>query len=390
MANDREELEELRRLDELEAKASGSGKQPRIAPGSKPLPSIADRLSQAGSNVLGGVMRGGPFSVLPELLKEGGRQQAEVLDRAAYETGGAVTDIASKAGLPAPAAAGLGFGTNVATQFLPSFLGGQIGSNVGTSMAKGLMRSALKPSSKAIRSGDAEKAVNTLLRERVNVTSGGAGKLRGLIDDLDDRVSSVIDGSRNVVDKSKAKAALQGVLDKFKKQVASSSDEAAIQSIWNEFDAKLSDLIPVQEAQAIKQGTYRVLAGKYGELGSASTEAQKAIARGLKESIEAAEPSVGPLNKRQSELINALKLAEYRAAIASNQNPLGLSWLASNPVAAAGFAFDRSQLLKSALANELYGARGTPAYLGRGMGALAGASTADPENRFLNGVLGQR
>ena len=389
MASDREELEELRRLDELEARAGNSQAQ-RIAPGSVPLPPISDRMAQAGRNIMGGVIRGGPFSIGPELLKEGMRQQGDVIDRAAYETGGAVTDVASKAGLPSQAAAGLGFGANVATQFIPSFLGGQIGSSIGTSASKGLMRSALKPNSKAIRSGDAERAVNTLLKERVNVTAGGAGKLRGLIDDLDERVSSVIDGSKQVVDKSKSKDALQAVLDKFKKQVASSADESAIKAVWDEFDKKLADLIPVQDAQAIKQGTYRILAGKYGEVGSASTEAQKAIARGLKESIEAAEPSVGPLNKRQSELINALKLAEYRAAIASNRDMGGLSWLASNPAAAAGFMFDRSQLAKSLLANELYGTRGTPAYLGRIGGALAGASTADPDNRFLNGVLGRR
>jgi hypothetical protein len=37
------------------------------------------------------------------------------------------------------------------------------------------------------------------------------------------------------------------------------------------------------EAQAIKQGTYRQLAKKYGQLSNADVEEQKALARSLKE-----------------------------------------------------------------------------------------------------------
>ena len=359
-----------------------------VSPGSAPLPPLKDRLVSMGAAGLHGLVKGGPFAALPAMGVEGMKQSGAAADRLAYETGGQVTDVATKAGLPPRVAAGAGYLTNVATQSIPMFVGGAIGKTVGAPLARPLMRSALKPSSKAIRSGEADRAVETLLKEGANVTSGGAAKLRTMIDALDDKVSKAIEMSSASVKKSHAADAIKGTLQRFREQATPGADVKAIKKVWDEFNQRLGDLIPVQQAQAIKRGTYRVLADKYGEIGSASTEAQKAIARGLKEGIEEAEPVVGPLNKRQSELINALKLAEYRASVSGNRNPLGLSWLADNPLAAAGFAFDRSQFLKSWLARSLYSGAGIPATAGKLGGAALGAQSADPDDKVLKGILG--
>jgi hypothetical protein len=112
--------------------------------------------------------------------------------------------------------------------------------------------------------------------------------------------------------------------------------------------------ISVQLAQDLKTGTYATLSKKYGQLGSAETEAQKAIARGLKEKIADAVPGISGLNAEESKLIDTLKVAERRVLMQSNNNPGGLVWLAKNPEAAAAFVLDKSALFKSLLARMLY------------------------------------
>src|SRR6185369_7841136 len=71
-------------------------------------------------------------------------------------------------------------------------------------------------------------------------------------------------------------------------------------------------MIPIQLAQEMKQGTYRALGKKsYGEQKGAETEAQKTLARALKEDIATAEPKVGPLNEQESALLNVIDSLEH-------------------------------------------------------------------------------
>jgi hypothetical protein len=116
----------------------------------------------------------------------------------------------------------------------------------------------------------------------------------------------------------------------------------------------------VQDAQAMKQGTYKVLAGKFGEQGSASTEAQKALARGLKEEIANAVPEVALTNAELSKLLKTLSVAERRALIEGNKNPGGLSLLAGSKAGLLGFLADRSAGLKALAARGMHSASNTP------------------------------
>ena len=105
--------------------------------------------------------------------------------------------------------------------------------------------------------------------------------------------------------------------------------------------------IPVQLAQKLKQGTYKVLSGKYGEAGSAATEAQKALARGLKEEIASEVPAIAGLNAHESKLIDTLNVAERRALMDMNKNPAGLALLAHDPSTALAFMADKSAAFKA-------------------------------------------
>ena len=116
------------------------------------------------------------------------------------------------------------------------------------------------------------------------------------------------------------------------------------------FRSLLPRNIPAVQAQEMKRGIYQVLRDKYGQLGSETVEAQKALARGFKEELAAKIPEISMLNAQESALINALNLAERRVLISGNKNPIGLGMLVRHPASLAAFLADRSELFKSIVA----------------------------------------
>lgn len=313
-------------------------------------------MAKAGSTVLNAVSRGGsPMGAAVMLAGEGVKQGSQALSDAAYGAGGAVTDAASRVGASPETAAGLGFGANVAIEAIPAVVGGfGAGKVVAPAMEKGarnLMQSAIKPTLADLKSGDATKAIQTMLDEGISVTPGGMEKLREKIGVLNDQIFDAIKNSPATVDRNKAASALLIPLKRFEKQVTPGADTAAIQKAWTEFVQTWPAQMPVQLAQEVKQGTYRALGNKaYGELKGADVEAQKHLARGLKDEIAAAVPEVRALNGREAALLNALDVAERRVLMKYNNNPNGLALLAKNPGAWAGFMADRSPLFKSLVA----------------------------------------
>lgn len=311
----------------------------------------------------------------------------KALDEGAYKAGEIGTDIGTTLGLPPKGAAGLGLAANVGTQALPALLGGEAAKAASPAFRKGaeeLMQSAIKPTIKQLKTGDAAQAISTMLDEGVSVTRGGMEKLRGKIDELNNQIKSSISNSRASVKKSSVVKGLQDTIDKFKNQVTPQSDIGAIKQAWDDFInhpmLQNGDLIPVQLAQKLKQGTYKALSGKYGEVGSASTEAQKTLARGLKEGVAQAVPKVRALNAEESKLINALNVGERRVLLDANKNPAGLGWLTVNPEKFAAWMADRSPLFKSLVARMLNaGKEQIPANAARAVGT--GAQVLNGKNR---------
>ncbi len=263
-----------------------------------------------------------------------------------------------------PVREAVGRGVEEAVKQAPMFIGMKVpGAAAATeaglkSGAREMMQSALKPPLKALQTGKAARAIDTLLDEGINVTGGGADTLRGRIDVLNNNIAQRIANSPAIIDKYAASSQMQGLLNKFTKQVSPLSDVAAIQKAWDEFLAHPMMQgpygVPVQTAQELKQGTYRALGDKsYGELKGAEIEAQKTLARGLKEEIAKAVPEVRPLNAEESTLLNALSLVERRVLISANKNPIGLGFLTLNPKNFAAYMADRSELFKSLVARML-------------------------------------
>ena len=400
---DRDELTALRRMAELEAKAGGMGgaggmgapaapaapaatAAPSQAPGSQPLPSWSDRMQSGGLNLAKGLLTGGPTGLITAGAKEAFTTMSDLTDRGAYKAGGAVTDIASGMGASPEVAGGAGYATNVATQAAPVVLGALAGKAVEKPtkwLARKLMASSVKPTVVDWRKGKAVRGIETLLREGVNPTPAGMDKLRGMADDITPQIEKALEGSTARISKGAVADRLRETTAKASQQVNPQADVRAIENAWTEFMAhpQLANKadMSVQQAQAMKQGTYRALNDKvYGELQGASTEAQKALARGLKEEISAAVPKVAPLNARQSELINALKVTERRALMDLNKNPAGLALIAPTKSALVAFLADKSALFKSLLARSLYsGTAGTAA--GAAGGAVVGEQLGRPD-----------
>jgi len=285
----------------------------------------------------------------------------------AYKAGGAVTDFT---GSPE-----LGAAANFGIQALPSILSGTAVKSASESILKPagrwVMRKAINPSKAANLSGDAAKATETFLKEGVNVTPGGIAKFGKEVRKLAGEVDDIV----NAAEKSGAQVGKVDVLkpwvEKLKevsKQINNKEDVAAVKAVLKEFmeDPRIkgSASIPIKMAQEMKSATYKALGRKSygGELKSANVEGQKSIVSGLRSGIEKAAPGVAPLNKRMSELLNAIEVAEPRALSAGGTTMGGLSYLAENPFAGGAFMLDRSDLFKSLLGRFLYS--GAPSVLG--------------------------
>lgn len=307
-----------------------------------------------GGKVLQAIASGGFKTGAPATATMGGK----IADLGIRTLGGGVSG-ASSAALIDPSNTGLGMGIGAA---LPGVA--KVGGVVGAKLAEGakagakrLMQSAIKPTIAQLRSGDAATAIDVMLEHGINPSQAGVTKLRDLIGGLNDQITNKIATSGATVSKQKVLTALDDVTQQFGSQVSPTADLAAIKNTADDFlnhPNFVGDAIPVQAAQQMKQGTYRVLAKKYGQIGSADTEAQKGLARGLKDEIATAVPGVDALNATESKMIQTLGVVERRALMELNKNPVGLAGLAHSPASWALFMADKSAAFKALAARMVH------------------------------------
>jgi hypothetical protein len=227
------------------------------------------------------------------------------------------------------------------------------------SKSETLMQSALKPTLKQQQTGQAKTAIQTLLEAGLPVTQDTIQELQNRVSGLNEQIANKLQESTSTVKKSNVLQRLNELEQDLSKQVAPSSDLAALDKVRQDFlrynqGQYVSDVIPVQLAQELKQGTYRALADKYGGIPNpaeaASIKAQKTLARGLKEEIAGNVENIGDLNKVESQLIDTLKVTSRRVGMNANKDPLGLSLLSPNVYKTFMMLMDRSPSFKSKVA----------------------------------------
>jgi hypothetical protein len=228
--------------------------------------------------------------------------------------------------------------------------------------------------------------MGTMLNEGIYPTMSGMDKASRIVGGLDDQVDEILRASTGQANVARIGSHLREPFEHAKTQVNPKADMAAVRSAWDEFkDSPLikgKTEIPVLTAHEIKKGTYRSLGKKsYNEIGSASTEAQKALASGARSEVAASEPGAAELLERQASLMNVKEVGMPRAMIESNKNPFGLTALRlDHPASAAAFWADRWAALKAFLAMQA-NAAGRPGLL------TPAAVTTDPER--VKGLLAQ-
>ena len=245
--------------------------------------------------------------------------------------------------------------------------------NALTTTAEDWVKSALKPSKIEMKTGAGKDAIDTILNTSgLYATKHGVEKLQSIIDGLNDQISSKITNSAEKVELKNVVNKLNDAKSKFLYSVNPQADISAIETAEKQFlehplfqnnqatgfietsPAQITE-IPVQLAQRMKQATYKSLGDKaYNEVGSASREAQKALARGLKEGVASKVSDVAELNAKEGKLLNAQDVIESAVHRASNRDIGGLMWMIENPLAALGAFADRSPNVKIALAKALY------------------------------------
>lgn len=303
---------------------------------------------------------------------EAGRSEYNPLNRVPQLLSGVIQKVTPEKAAPGEAGTVSGMLRNAASEAIPQALSIGLGKfapkaavplkktqEIAQAGAKKLMQSAIKPSQKALKSGDAAIAIDTMLEGGYSATPKGVEQIRARIDDLNDQVKKKIASFPENIQLQKVARPVVEQLRKLREQVNPGADIKAIKDAWKEFRnhpllTPGATEMPVQLAQKLKTGTYRELAKKYGTPGTAEVKGQKALARGLKEQIAAKVPEIEGLNKEESRLLKTLSVAESRILQHANKNPFGLSLLAKDPAAWAAFMADRSASFKSLLAKVIY------------------------------------
>lgn len=242
----------------------------------------------------------------------------------------------------------------LATEGLARGINSAANSGAVSSAARRMYQSALKPST-ILGTSEVANVVDTGLKAAIPVSEAGAEKLSGLINDLSDKVKAQISGGAKAgatIDPAAVAQRTQGLEARFANQVNPDADLNAIRASRQEFiKNQVRSLppgqegpvalrqIPVDEAQAMKQGTYQQLSSKaYGEMGSAVTESQKALARGIKEELEVQFPEIKGLNAQEGRYLNLDEVLQRAVRRINNHQLIGIGtpMAATAGAAAAG------------------------------------------------------
>src|ERR1035438_117813 len=243
-------------------------------------------------------------------------------------------DLAQSGQYAKSAGATAGIATNIAA---PELLKGVSARLPVGELPERLYQSALKPSP-ALAASKVQGMVQSGLDNSIPVSAAGVEKLGGLISDLGDKVKSEIQtGSApdiwgTSLDPQAVAQRADQLKSRFAQQVAPNADLAAIDATKNEFLQNNPTPIPAADAQAMKQGTYQQLKDRaYGTQGTATVEAQKALARGIKEELENQFPEIQGLNAQQGQAASLQKSLTRAVQRIDNHQLLGLG----TPLAAA-------------------------------------------------------
>ncbi len=196
------------------------------------------------------------------------------------------------------------------------------------------------------------------LKNKIPVSGAGLKKARRVINDIEGQVSgAVADAANNgaTVPSGPVADRVDDIRPRFN-TVNPVADQQALSSAQHEFLSNQPANIPIQDAQDIKRNTYRKLDdAAYGEQSTAQIEAQKALARGLKEEIyNLLPPEIQALGSKEKVLIDLEDVLKRFTNREGNKQIVGIegpiAGHLSPTLGAIVQFFDRNPALKSRVA----------------------------------------
>jgi hypothetical protein len=236
-------------------------------------------------------------------------------------------------------AKGLGATTGIAANIAAPEAAGAVRARLPVGpLPEAVYRSVMKPST-TFSLPERAQMVATGLEEGIPISPKGVDKLWNLVSDLDGKVKAIVSSRPGDIDPYQVAARTQQTAQKFATQVTPRADVGAINDATKEFleargeitDPATGQIVQratpmsAEEALALKKGTYQQLKGKYGELSAARVEAEKALARGIKEELETKFPEIAGLNERESRLIGLDQALEQAVKRIQNRELFGLT-----------------------------------------------------------------
>lgn len=251
-----------------------------------------------------------------------------------------------------------------------------------------LMQKVLRPSYALLEEykTTAPKMAKFLLDEGVNVTEGGLSKLQGLLRSNSSKIDTAVANAPGLIPKKEVAAELANTAAKVAKQTNPTEGLQAVADTGTEFlnhPIYKGDLT-VPEAHGMKKATYQKLGNAYGEMKSATVESEKALARGLKNSVAARTPGLDLLNQREAQLMGVGEAVTRRVASDANADPIGLLWAAHSPATFLAGLVHKQPVLRSMLANGMWANAGkvskiAPDVLRSAVLAIASGAHAEDE-----------
>jgi len=220
-----------------------------------------------------------------------------------------------------------------AVQGAAEAVGGAVGKGA-EALGTAVYRGYLKPSLSMIDLPKAREIVATGIREMLPITKAGEARAQRLISDINKHVMGLLNKSKaGRIELSEVATKVREFANrKYNRPGVPEEDLIAALKVADNIDnhpslvtpsgAKITGVNPT-DANKVKQGLDQAAGDKaFGIERGAATEARKAGRRATREAIERVAPEVGPLNARESKLIDALDAIQRASGREENRSAL--------------------------------------------------------------------
>lgn len=211
-----------------------------------------------------------------------------------------------------------------------------VGAAVGPALVKGgqaVYRGYLKPSLSAKNLPKAEEIVQTAINEGLAMTKGGVAKADKVIGQLRTQVDNILASMPGEVDLHVVADKLRSWATKvYDRPGRAPSDLESAMDVANRIDNHPSmiptppaapiDSVSATAANQVKRDMQSGASSAFGVKSGAEKSAEKQGARLLREGVEQVAPEVGPINARESSLIETARAIAHGAGRDANNQKL--------------------------------------------------------------------